>query len=279
MSDRLSERGPTGQDPTGQGPRGQGPTEREQPGHGQTERERPEGGPTAAGEAVREEGAREEAANGPDHGPAPGADAPLPPYGPGSATRHDPGPAPGTGRGRPPRFWSARRIPAALVALVVLGAAGLLLYDVAAVRAGRPAMYWRRELATQLAQQRLDGTWLLTAAAVAMALGLWLLVLALTPGLRGLLPMRREAAHVRAGLDRDAAALILRDRAMEVSGVRSARVRVRRRRVTVRADAHFRELGAVRADLAEALDIGLDELGLARTPAVRLRVRRPPKKG
>ncbi|WP_324604753.1 DUF6286 domain-containing protein [Streptomyces sp. NRRL F-5135] len=273
MSDRLSERGPTGQ-----GPRGQGPTERAQPGHGQTERERAEGGPTAAEEAVREEGAREEAANGPaDHGPAPGADAPLPPYGPGSATRHDP--APGTGRGRPPRFWSARRIPAALVALVVLGAAGLLLYDVAAVRAGRPAMYWRRELATQLAQQRLDGAWLLTAAAVAMALGLWLLVLALTPGLRGLLPMRREAAHVRAGLDRDAAALILRDRAMEVSGVRSARVRVRRRRVTVRADAHFRELGAVRADLAEALDIGLDELGLARTPAVRLRVRRPPKKG
>ena len=45
--------------------------------------------------------------------------------------------------GRAGRFWSARRIPAALVALVVLGGAGLLLYDIAAVRTGHRAGQWR----------------------------------------------------------------------------------------------------------------------------------------
>lgn len=181
--------------------------------------------------------------------------------------------------GRAGRFWSTRRIPAALTALVVLGAAGLLLYDVAAVRAGRPAMYWRRELAGQLAQQPLDQTWVLVAAAVAMALGLWLLVLALTPGLRGVLPMRRDSTRVRAGLDRQAAALALRDRAMEVSGVQTARVKVSRSRAKVRADSHFRALDDVRDDLDVALGTGIRELGLAKPPTLTVHVRRPVKKG
>ncbi|MFC9653133.1 MULTISPECIES: DUF6286 domain-containing protein [unclassified Streptomyces] len=176
------------------------------------------------------------------------------------------------------RFWSTRRIPAALAALVVLGAAGLPLYDIAAVRAGQRAMYWRRALADQLARQPLDEPWVLVAACVAMALGLWLLVLALTPGLRGLLPMRRHSPLVRAGIDRVAAALTLRDRAMEVSGVQSARVRVSRSKVKVRALSHFRELDDVRDDLDRALRAGIRELGLDRAPALTMRVRRPVKK-
>ncbi|MFD5035137.1 DUF6286 domain-containing protein [Streptomyces sp. NPDC058220] len=197
-----------------------------------------------------------------------------------SATRYEPKPAPKDDRGgRTGRFWSARRIPAALAALVVLGAAGLLLYDIAAVRAGHPAMSWRRRLAGQLAAQPLDEIWVLVAAAVAMALGLWLILLALTPGLRALLTMRRDFTGVRAGLDRDAASLALRDRAMEVSGVQSARVRVKRSKVKVRAQSHFRELDDVRADLDNALGAGIGELGLARPPALTVQVRRPTKKG
>ncbi|MFJ1600992.1 DUF6286 domain-containing protein [Streptomyces sp. NPDC088261] len=181
--------------------------------------------------------------------------------------------------GRAGRFWSARRIPAAIAAAIILGAAGLVLYDVAAVRAGHHAMYWRRRLAEELAEQPLDETWLMLSACVAMALGVWLMLLALTPGLRALLPMRRDFGHVRAGLDRSAAAQVLRDRAMEVSGVRSARVRVRRRKARVRALSHFRELDDVRADLDSALGAGLGELGLARPLALSVRVRRPKKKG
>ncbi|MEV6418683.1 DUF6286 domain-containing protein [Streptomyces sp. NPDC051662] len=198
---------------------------------------------------------------------------------PDPTTRDEPRPTLSDDDGRRAgRFWSTRRVPAALTALVVLGAAGLLLYDIAAVRAGRPAMYWRRELAVQLARQPLDNPWVLVAAGVAMALGLWLLALALTPGLRGLLPMRRQSPLVRAGIDRAAAALTLRDRAMEVSGVRSVRVRMGRSKVKVRALSHFRELADVRNDLDRVLTAGIRELGLDRAPALTMRVRRPVKK-
>ncbi|MEU3607356.1 DUF6286 domain-containing protein [Streptomyces sp. NPDC035033] len=177
------------------------------------------------------------------------------------------------------RFWSVRRIPAALLAAVVLGGAGLLLYDVAAVRADRSAMSWRRELADGLATRPLDDPWVLAGAAVAALLGVWLLVLALTPGLRAVLPMRRTHPDVRAGLDREAAALALRDRAMEVSGVQSVKVRAGRAKVAVRAVSHFRPLDDVRADVESVLTDGIEELGLARPPALTVRVDRPSKKG
>jgi hypothetical protein len=176
------------------------------------------------------------------------------------------------------RFWSTRRVPAGIVALLLLGAAGLLLYDVAAVRAGRPAMSWRRHLAEQLARRPLDDTWVLVGAGIAALLGLWLIALAITPGLRALLPMRALHPDVRAGLHRDAAALVLRDRAMEVAGVQSASVRTTRRHADVRAVSHFRELDDVRADLERVLAEAITGLGLARPPALAVRVRRPGKK-
>ncbi|MFD8235690.1 DUF6286 domain-containing protein [Streptomyces sp. NPDC059696] len=181
--------------------------------------------------------------------------------------------------GRESRFWSARRVPAAVVALLLLGLIGLFLYDIVSVRAGRPGMYWRKELARQLAERPLDDTWVLVGAGVTAVLGLWLLVLAATPGLRAVLPMRRRHPEVRAGLHRDAAATALRDRAMEVAGVQSARVRVRRRRADVRAVAHFREVDDVRTDLDAVLADAVKGLGLSRTPSLSVRVRRPGRKG
>ncbi|MEV1021757.1 DUF6286 domain-containing protein [Streptomyces sp. NPDC050264] len=177
------------------------------------------------------------------------------------------------------RFWSARRIPAALTALVLLGALGILLYDIASVRSGRPAMQWRRSLVRELAERPLENTGVLVGAGIAAALGLWLLVLAITPGLRGVLPMRRTHPDVRAGLHRDAAAMVLRDRAMEVSGVQSVRVRVKRSKADVRAVSHFRELDDVRADLDSALGDGIRGLGLSRDPKLAVRVARPGRKG
>ncbi|MDJ0346771.1 DUF6286 domain-containing protein [Streptomyces sp. H10-C2] len=187
------------------------------------------------------------------------------------------------GDGRPVhRFWSARRVAAGIVALLAAAATGLLLYDVAAVRADRPAMRWRRRLADELATRHLDDTWMIAGAAVAMAIGLWLIALAATPGLRSLLPMRPPtgdpgAAHIRAGLGRSAAALVLRDRAMEVPGVQSVRVDVSRRQVNAQARAHFRDIDEVRADLDAALTDGVRQLGLARQPVLFVHVRRPKK--
>lgn len=196
-----------------------------------------------------------------------------------SGASYEPAPAKGRGEGGGGRFWSARRVPAGILALVVLGGAGLLLYDVAAVRAGHPAMRWRRTLADELARRPLNDVWILTGAAVAAAIGLWLIVLALTPGLRDLLPMRRDRPDVRAGLDRAAAAMVLRDRAVEVAGVQSVRVRMGRSKVRVRAVSHFRELDDVRADLDTVLSTGIGELGLSRPPGLSVHVRRPAKKG
>jgi len=177
------------------------------------------------------------------------------------------------------RFWSARRIPAAVLALLLLAATGLLLYDVAAVRADRRGMAWRRSLTRELAERPLDDIWVLVGAGVAAALGLWLFVLAVTPGLRDVLPMRSPHPDVRAGLHRNAVAMVLRDRATEVSGVQSVQVRAGRRKARVRAVSHFRELDDVRADLDAVLADGVRGLGLARRPVLSVRVARPGRKG
>ncbi|MEU9581351.1 DUF6286 domain-containing protein [Streptomyces chilikensis] len=176
------------------------------------------------------------------------------------------------------RFWSTRRRPSAVVALLLLAACVLLLSDLAAVRAGRPALGVRRRLARELAERPLDDVWVLVGAGVAAALGLWLLVLALTPGVRGILPMRRASPQVRAGLDRKAAAMVLRDRALEVPGVRSVRVRTRRRKADVRVVSHFRELDEVEADVRGRLEEAVRGLGLSRPPALAVRVRRPERR-
>ncbi|MFD9393623.1 DUF6286 domain-containing protein [Streptomyces sp. NPDC060000] len=177
------------------------------------------------------------------------------------------------------RFWSARRVPAAVVAALLLVVAGAFLYDVAAVRAHRSAMTWRSGLARQLAERPLDDTWVLVGAGVVAALGLWLLLLAATPGLRDILPMRRTHPDVRPGLHRGAAALVLRDRAMEVAGVQSVRVRTGRRRADVRALCHFRDLNDVHADLDAVLTDAIRGLGLVRPLALSVHARRPGKKG
>jgi hypothetical protein len=196
-----------------------------------------------------------------------------------SAAAYEPLDTVGDEDGRQGRFWSARRVPAGILALLLLVAAGAFLYDVAAVRAGRNALRWRTWLAQQLAERPLDDTAVLVGAGIAAAVGLWLIVLAVTPGLRDVLPMRRTHADVRAGLHRGAAAMALRDRAMEVAGVQSVRVRVKRRKVDVRAVSHFRELDDVRADLDTTLADGIKGLGLSRSPALSVRVARPGRKG
>ncbi|PIM66807.1 hypothetical protein CTU88_41305 [Streptomyces sp. JV178] len=180
------------------------------------------------------------------------------------------------------RFWSTRRVPAALVALLSAATTGLLLYDVVSVRAGRSAMRWRWRLVEELASRPLDDVWMIVGAVVAMALGLCLFLLAVTPGLRRLLPMRQPAGipgkrEVRAGLDRRAAGLVLRDRAVRVAGVQSAQVAVGRRKVKARARAHFRDLEEVRADMDATLGEAVTFLGLVRQPTLTVRVRRPKK--
>ena len=111
----------------------------------------------------------------------------------------------------------------------------------------RPAMRWRRcarRRPRRPAPRRHRGS--SSAPGVAAALGLWLIVLAVTPG-----PARRaaDAPHRTPTYGPDSTGrpprMVLRDRAMEVAGVQSVRVRMSRRKVDVRALSHFRELDDV----------------------------------
>ncbi|MFE7358068.1 DUF6286 domain-containing protein [Streptomyces sp. NPDC057543] len=187
-------------------------------------------------------------------------------------------PCPRTRRRTTPAGRGVSGRPAGILALVVLVASGFLLYDVVSVRTGRPAMEWRRWLADRLSTVSLDTIWVLVIAAVIAVIGLWLIVLALTPGLRRLLPMRRPSADIRPGLDRSAAALVLRDRAMKISGVQSVKVSVGRHKARTRAVSHFRDLDEVSGELHTALDDALRQLALARRPALSVRVKRPSKR-
>ncbi len=218
--------------------------------------------------------------NPPPARPSP-RDAPQQPR-PAANARHkpeDPTPPPGTTGSGPDtwrtthRPWSARRLVSAGAAFVIFVAAGAALVDVIAVRAGRRAATWRQEVAHALATRPVDDVWMLAGAALAAAVGVWLLALALSPGLRRLLPMRSPAA-MRAQLDRGSAAILLRDAALRVPGVRNARIRLRRHRILARADVHFRDPGQVKNDLAAVLADARDRLALSRPPRIAIHVRR-----
>ncbi|WP_042401916.1 DUF6286 domain-containing protein [Streptacidiphilus carbonis] len=172
------------------------------------------------------------------------------------------------------RFWSSRRNTAALVALVVVAAAGALLYEESYIRSGHRAHAWRTWISDQLANRHLDDAWAIAGAAVLCALGLWLLLLAATPGLRRLLPLATaDTDGLRAGLSRRAAAAMLRRAALETPGVREADAEVGRRKARVRAVVGFGDPTEVKAALAEHLSAERGRLGLVRPPMVNVKVK------
>lgn len=175
--------------------------------------------------------------------------------------------------GRAHRPWSQRRLPVGVLTLLAAVVCGVLLYDVVSVHAaGQAPAGWRVRLMEWLGTHGPFGgttSGVLVAIAV-FALGVWLLVLALTPGRRGVLPMRPPLPGVRAALDRRAVAVLLRDAVTGVPGVGRVRVRVGRRTARVRAGLEFGELEGARRAVTEAAGTTTAKLGLAGT--LRLRV-------
>ncbi|MFB6664323.1 DUF6286 domain-containing protein [Streptomyces parvus] len=178
------------------------------------------------------------------------------------------------GRRVPRRWWSARPTPVVVTALLGASAAGLLTADMASVHLfGNAPATWRTGLVDRLATTSpADGSVTVAAAAMAVA-GLWLLLLACTPGLR----KRHVVAGFGAGrsiaLDRAAVASVVRDRVLDTDGVDSVRVRVGRRRVRVRADLAFGDRAAAREQAGAAARDALADCRLNRPPRVALRLR------
>ncbi|MFE0207975.1 DUF6286 domain-containing Asp23/Gls24 family envelope stress response protein [Streptomyces sp. NPDC058985] len=199
-----------------------------------------------------------------------------------AADRTAPPPPPADGAGpsrRARRPWSARRVPAALAALVGTGVCALLLYDVLAVHAAdRGPAAWRTDAVDWLATHGPGDTPVVAGGAVAAVLGVWLLWLALTPGLRGVLPMAPVPASgpQRAVLERPAVAELLRDAVTAVPGVTDVRVRCGRRRVRVRARLGFGDRTATHTAVRDATATALDGLGLTRPLKPRVTLRPEP---
>ena len=132
----------------------------------------------------------------------------------------------------------------------------------------------RTRITDTRADHSLNNGWVIASAAVACVLGLWLLVLAATPGLRALLPMNPAGTGgLRAALDREAVAAQLHRATMEVPGVAAARVNAGRRRAAIRADVRFGDHQEARDALLRELSAERDRMGLARPLAIEVKVR------
>ncbi|WP_069735556.1 DUF6286 domain-containing protein [Streptomyces sp. EN27] len=174
----------------------------------------------------------------------------------------------------PRRWWSARPTPVVVAALLVATAAGLLTADMASVRLfGHAPAAWRTDLVDRLAGTS-PAAGPVTGAAAAMVLaGLWLLLLACTPGQRRRYVIAGFGAERSIALDRAAVASVVRDRVLDTDGVDSVRVGVGRRRVRVRADLAFGDRDAAREQASAAAREAVADCRLNRPPRVRLRLR------
>ncbi|MFB8076930.1 DUF6286 domain-containing protein [Streptomyces sp. NPDC056013] len=164
-------------------------------------------------------------------------------------------PAHGTTPPRARRPWSGRRLPAAAAALVVATAAGALL--VRDVRGGlTPSSALRSVPLT-------DARWIGAGAAVAV-LGVVLIVLALTPGMRRWLPLVRPDGDTRAAIDRSSVGLLLRDAALGVDGVSRVEVRSGRGRRRVRVLVAHGSTDGARQAAEWSASAALSGIGLGR---------------
>ncbi|MFJ4715970.1 DUF6286 domain-containing protein [Streptomyces sp. NPDC088785] len=188
---------------------------------------------------------------------------------------HAPAPAEPPPAGRTPlRWWSSRRLPTGLLTLIGAVLCGALALDLVLVHlADRPAALWRTETVHWLTGHGSADPFVRAGAGVLAALGILMIFLAVTPGRRRLLTVSSADRRVRAAVDRASVALLVRDAVGDVPGIGPVRVRVGRRRATVRALLSFGDRKTARDGVREATRGVLDSCDLRRPPRPRIRVR------
>lgn len=173
----------------------------------------------------------------------------------------------------PGRWWSGRRTPVALLTSSAALVCGALAVDLVEVHmAHRAAAAWRVSAMHWLSGHGPGDPAVVIAGGLTALLGVWMIVLAVTPGLRHRSTVRTEAARVDAAVDRSAIGSLVRDTAGDVPGITAVRVRVRRRRITVRARLAFGDRAEASAAVTAAAHAAVSSCRLRRAPRVRVTV-------
>ncbi|MFD9234427.1 DUF6286 domain-containing Asp23/Gls24 family envelope stress response protein [[Kitasatospora] papulosa] len=180
---------------------------------------------------------------------------------------------------RPParRWWSSRRLPVAVVTGAAALVCGALTLDVARVRLlGLPPARWRGGAVDWLSTHGAGDLPVVLGGAGAALTGLVLVVLAVTPGQRRLLPLSPPVDQPVFALDRSAVSARVEEAVSDVAGIGRVRVRVGRRRVLVRARLSFGDREAARVGVEAAARLAVGGCALRRAPRLRVRLQPDP---
>ena len=171
------------------------------------------------------------------------------------------------------RWWSGRRTPLTVLTLLATVACGALAFDLIQVHtAHRSAAAWRMSAVHWLADHGPGDPVVVIAGALMGLIGIWMVVLALTPGLRHRSTVVTAAERVDAAVDRSAVESLVRDAVGDVPGIASVRVRARRRRVTVRTRLAFGDRAIAHAAVTAAARAAVTSCRLRREPRLRVTV-------
>jgi Family of unknown function (DUF6286) len=177
-----------------------------------------------------------------------------------------------------------RVIPACLTALAILALSVVAAVALVQELAGRPALVPLGALVRHTRTLRLDSPVMVIAAAVSAGLGLILLGCAAIPGRAVTLPLAAvtgehsdgqpgAGTYPVAGVSRSGLRIALAATVADVDGVAAVRVRLRGRRVSARVRTELSGTAALHEAVSRAAEDRLRQSGLARPPAVLIRVR------
>ncbi|MEU8577367.1 DUF6286 domain-containing Asp23/Gls24 family envelope stress response protein [Streptomyces asoensis] len=177
----------------------------------------------------------------------------------------------GPGARTPRRRWSGRRVPVTLLTAAAAVGTGALALDLVRVHTAHQApAAWRTGAVHWLSGHGPGDPAVVAGGALLALAGVWMAVLALTPGRRRRSTLLAPAPRVEAAMDRSAVEALLRDAAGGIEGVTAVRVKTSRRRAVVRAALAFGDRAAAHAAVTAAARDALTACRLRRAPRLRI---------
>ncbi|WP_227996020.1 DUF6286 domain-containing protein [Nocardia australiensis] len=161
-----------------------------------------------------------------------------------------------------------RAVPAIVLALVLLAASVAVVVSLVQKLVGVHEFVSYDRVADELHGLTWNEAPVLAAGVVAMVIGVVLLVVALVPGRPVVLPMAAEEG-IHAGLTRAGLHAALRHTASSVEGVRTARVRLRRKAVKISAGTDRTDAAGLAEEVCEAVTRRVHELAPEQAQRVR----------